>query len=316
MAATALRREEGIGLALAILAHAGLVVLIVARPPSHPLVPPPERITVTLSEDVGLISTSPDPQAAAAPDIAPDLGEPAPPEPEVLPPPPRPEPPKPVPPPPKPVLPKPTPPKPVARPVAKPAPMPVPKPRTVPAPQPSARPSPPPRAAPSPAARPAAKPAITPRTSPTATATPNTRPQARPGASRIGNDFLKGTPNAPATGQATTPPAAVAGPAVKSALAGAISRELKQHWLAPQGAEAEKLVTILSWNLNQDGSLAGYPVVVRQEGITDANRPQAARHAEQATRAVQLAAPFNLPPEHFAIWKRVTSFRFDKRLSQ
>lgn len=311
----ALRREEGIGLALAILAHAGLVALIVVQPPSRPAVAPPERITVTLSDDVALTSTSPNPAAEAAPDVAPDLGEPAPPEPEVLPVPPRPEPPRPAPPKPVPPLPKPVPPKPVppkpapAKPVTKPAPAPVPKPRVTPAPQPSARPVARPSASASPVARPAARPS-------TPAATAAARPQARPGASRIGKDFLPGVPNAPASGQASTPPAAAAGPAVKSALSGAISRELKQHWLSPQGAEAEKLVTILSWNLNQDGSLAGYPVVVRQEGITDANRPQAARHAEQAIRAVQLAAPFNLPPEHFAIWKRVTSFRFDKRLSQ
>ena len=66
----------------------------------------------------------------------------------------------------------------------------------------------------------------------------------------------------------------------------------------------------------RDGSLAGSPRVVRQEGITEANRPQAARHAEQAIRAVELAAPFDLPDQYYDAWKRVTSFRFDKRLSQ
>jgi hypothetical protein len=55
---------------------------------------------------------------------------------------------------------------------------------------------------------------------------------------------------------------------------------------------------------------------VRQEGITDANRAQAARHAEQAIRAVRLAAPFNLPDEFYPAWKRVTAFRFDRKLSQ
>lgn len=113
-----------------------------------------------------------------------------------------------------------------------------------------------------------------------------------------------------------SPPAQAIGPAVQSALAGSISRQLKPHWAAPQGADADKLVTILSWSLNRDGSLAGPPQVVRQEGITDANRPQAARHAEQAIRAVQLAAPFNLPPEYYDAWNRVASFRFDRKLSQ
>lgn len=84
----------------------------------------------------------------------------------------------------------------------------------------------------------------------------------------------------------------------------------------PQGADAELLVTILAWSLNRDGSLSGTPQVVRQEGITDTNRPQASRHAEQAIRAVQLAAPFNLPPEYYDAWKRVGLFRFDRKLSQ
>ena len=37
---------------------------------------------------------------------------------------------------------------------------------------------------------------------------------------------------------------------------------------------------------------------------------------EQAIRAVELAAPFNLPPEYYNAWKRVSSFRFDRKLSQ
>ena len=99
-------------------------------------------------------------------------------------------------------------------------------------------------------------------------------------------------------------------------MSGAISRQLKPKWAAPQGADADKLVTILSWSLDRNGSIAAGPTVVRQEGITDANRAQAARHAEQAVRAVRLAAPFELPDEYYDAWKRVASFRFDKRLSQ
>lgn len=145
---------------------------------------------------------------------------------------------------------------------------------------------------------------------------PSAKTVTKPGASRIGDDFLKGTPGGTAKAPAGPPPAATIGPAVRSALSGAISRQLKPKWVAPQGAEAELLVTILTWDLNPDGSLAGNPRVVRQEGITDANRAQAARHAEQAIRAVRLAAPFNLPDEFYPAWKRVTAFRFDRKLSQ
>ena len=101
-----------------------------------------------------------------------------------------------------------------------------------------------------------------------------------------------------------------------ASLVSGIARQIKPHWTAPQGVDADKLVTVLSWSLNPDGSLAGRPQVVQQLGITDTNRAQAQRHAEQAIRAVQLAAPFNLPAPYYAKWKRVASFRFDRKLSQ
>lgn len=276
MAVADLRSEERIGLILAVMAHAGLLALLVLHPPNPPTIPPPERMTVTLSDNVGLTSTSPEPQAKAAPDMAPLIGEV--PEPE-----------------------------PAAQPLPQPVPIPTPQPRVVPAPEP--KPKPIPRAVPSP--KPVAKPSAAP--APRVSQNP---PVKKPGASRIGSDFLPGVPGAQASGASRNPPAAAIGPAVQSALAGAISRQLKPRWAAPQGAEAEKLVTILAWSLNRDGSLAGTPRVVRQEGITDANRPQAPRHAEQAVRAVQLAAPFDLPEQYYDAWKRVGSFRFDKRLSQ
>lgn len=262
MASSALRREEVAGLAVALAAHAGLLALLVLHPGSAPVIPTPDRINVTLSEDVGLVSTSPEPQAAAAPPAAPDIA----PVPESVP---------------ESASP------PVSQPQIKPAPvaMPTPQPRPVPRPLP----------------RPQAQLTPAPRTA---------------SASRISSDFLKGVPGAQASGAAHNPPATAIGPAVQSALSGAISRQLKPHWAAPQGADAEKLVSILTWNLNRDGSLAGLPRLVRQEGITEANRAQAARHAEQAMRAVQLAAPFTLPAEYYSAWQRVASFRFDKRLSQ
>lgn len=127
---------------------------------------------------------------------------------------------------------------------------------------------------------------------------------------RVGRDFLAG-----ASGAGGGLPAQRAGPQVQSSLLGAMARQLRPYWQGkvPEGPDAEKLVTILRYSLNRDGTLAGVPEIVRQEGITEANRPQARRHAEQAIRAVQLAAPFDLPPEYHDIWKRVT-IRFDKRL--
>lgn len=184
----------------------------------------------------------------------------------------------------------------------------------LPKPLPRATVAPPPKPAPLAKSPPAKAPPATAGSA--APKAPPARTASKPGASRIGDDFLKGTPGGTAKTPAGPPPAATIGPAVRSALAGAISRQLKPKWVAPQGAEAELLVTILTWDLNPDGSLVGAPRVVRQEGITDANRAQAARHAEQAIRAVRLAAPFNLPDEFYPAWKRVTAFRFDRKLSQ
>lgn len=311
MAEAALRSEERIGLVVALAAHAALVAFLLWHPRGAPVVTPPDRIEVTFSEDVGLKSTSPEPNAQAAPDVAPEIGEPAPaqPEPEPVPEPVKPQP-KPIaspPPVPKPTM-RPEPPRPVAKPTMRPQPRPIPKPAprpsAAPAPRPIAKPVAKPNAAP---ARPASRPSVADAFKPTAT----------PGGTRVGSDFLKGVSGAQATGQSRNPPAQAAGPQVQASLLGAISRAVRPHWQgkAPEGADAEKLVTILRWTLNRDGTLAGRPEVVRQEGITDANRPQAARHAEQAIRAVQLAAPFDLPVEYYDTWKRVT-IRFDKRLSQ
>jgi outer membrane biosynthesis protein TonB len=251
-------------------------------------------MTVTLSEEAALTSTAPQPAVQAAPETAPELGEPAPvpivqPEPQ----------PRPVPPPPQ-VTPA-APPTKTAPPVVR-------------APAPKAPPAKAPPVKAPPAKAPATK---APAAKAPAAKAPASKALTRPaGASRIGDDFLKGVPGAKAAAAPAGQPAAAIGPAVRSALASAISRQLKPRWVAPQGAEAELLVTILTWELNPDGSLAGAPRVVRQDGITDANRAQAARHAEQAIRAVRLAAPFNLPEEYYSGWKRITAFRFDRRLSQ
>jgi hypothetical protein len=265
---------------------------------------PPDRIEVTISDDVSLTSTSPEPMADARPDVAPELGEPPPPEPETAPPAPRVEPPKPE-------------PRPAARPEPAPRPRPVASPKPVPRPvaRPTARPQPRAKPVTKPAPKPAVKPAAKPAAKPVAK--PAAKPPAQTGGSRVGSDFLQGVRGAQATGTSPNPPAQAASPQVQASLLGAISREIKPHWQGkvPEGADSEKLVTILRWSLNRDGSLAGTPQVVRQEGITDANRPQAARHAEQAIRAVQLATPFDLPDQYYDTWKRVT-IKFDKRLSQ
>jgi hypothetical protein len=251
-----LSREERIGLAIAVLLHVALVAWLALDRLGKEVQPPPERMTVSLAEEVAPQATSPEPLAQAAPDLAPTLGE------------------------------------------AAPEPIPTAEPRLAPAPRPSVAAS-----------------RTPPKVAPAATPQPRQRPDKPSGASRIGSDFLKGV-GGDARGTSQNAPAARAGPQVAASLSQAISRQLKPHWSAPQGVEADQLVTVLSFDLNEDGTLAGRPRVVSQSGVTDANRAQKARHAEQAIRSVQLAAPFDLPAKYYSLWKHVASFRFDRRLSQ
>ena len=281
-----LSAEEKIGVVVAIALHAGLVAWLALAPSRSTFQPPPERMTVSLSEEVAPEATSPEPMAQAAPETAPTLGE-AVPEPEPLPPEP---------------LAKVTPPEPAPRVIASPLPRPAP---------PVARP------VPRPVAKPSAKPVAKPPAK--AAAATDTRTRRRPdtpaGASRVGNDFLKGIPGGEARGAAQNPPAARAGPQVAASLRQAVARQLQPNWVAPQGAEVELLRTTISWSLNSDGTLSGSPQLASQEGVTDANRAQAKRHVEQAIRAIRLAAPFDLPEQYYGSWKRLR-FTFDRNLSR
>ena len=79
--------------------------------------------------------------------------------------------------------------------------------------------------------------------------------------------------------------------------------------------EKIRSLAAFAFDLNPDGSLAGRPQLVGQRGVNDTNKAQAGRHGEQAIRAVQLAAPFNLPGEYYAAWNTV-ALDFDWKLSQ
>lgn len=315
MAQNGITRGEAIGLGIALAGHVALVaVLVMAPSPPRPL--PPQRMQVTLSDEVGREATSPSREEAAS-DVAPQLGE-QPQESQAS-------------------QPAPTPkaePKPAPQPAPKPAPAPIPVPRPVPQPAP-AKPAPakPIPAQPTPTKPAPAKPeprkpspakadpigaALAKAQTGAAKASPGkatTAPTKAPaGGMRLGPDFLKGVA-ASGNGKAQTPPAAAISPHVKAALASAISRQLKPYWRVPQGVDTDQLVTILAFDLNPDGTLAGPVTLVRQEGITPSNRPQAALHRENAMRAIKLAAPFPLPPDLYEAWKHV-QWRFDRNLSQ
>ncbi|QWC56531.1 energy transducer TonB [Erythrobacter sp. 3-20A1M] len=284
MAATALRRDEKVGLGIALALHLALVAVLLLQDDERQPIEQPQRVTVNLASDVGLTSAAPQPVPESRTAEAPVLSD--------LPPPPALEAPL---------------PEPLPQPSAQPQPQPQPKPQPKPRSQPTSKPQPKRTSTPTKRTetRQASKPAPK-----TATTTKKTG-----GASRIGKDFLDGAGES-RTSQDTRVPASQIGASAQASLAQAIARQLKPHWRPVDGADREKLVSVISWRMNPDGSLAGKPRLVRQSGITDANKAQAARHAENAIRAVELAAPFNLPDEYYNGWKYVSAFSFDWKLSQ
>jgi outer membrane biosynthesis protein TonB len=308
----AIDRAEQTGLGIAVIGHlalfAALSLSLLNAPPLPVL--ESEPVEVELVTDIAPVTSAPDPQPLApAPALAPEPAPPvdaAPPEPAPLPPTP-----KPLPPQPRPPLPKPVPPAP--KPVPKPTPRAVPK----PAPKPAPSPKPAPRAVAKLTPKPAAKPA---------TARPAAKPEAKPARDvrPTGNlaGILTGSASRPGPSPSPKPQAAVAGPSaadlatIKRALGTEIGRQLKPKWKAPTGADVDQLVTILSWDLTSDGNLSGAPRFISQGGVTPSNQAQAAIHRDNAIKAVRAAAPFNLPSQHYSLWKSVISFKFDKRLSQ
>ena len=178
---------------------------------------------------------------------------------------------------------------------------------TTPPPRPQTQPSPRPQTR-------SSTPDTSPRRRPEPTRQPPRRqPAERPSGTRIGDNFLQGQGAATNTDE-TRIPANQIGRSARASLQQAINRQLRPYWDAPSGLDAEKLVTVLAFRLNEDGSLNGRPRVVSQSGINDSNRPQAALHAERAIRAVQRAAPFDLPDEYYNAWKNIREWRFDRRL--
>lgn len=263
-----LSREERLGLGIAVAAHVALVAGLMLQPGKRDAMPVPDRMTVSLADEVSLQSTSPDPATDAAAAVAPVLAPESEPAPVIEP--------------------QPAAERPVPQPVEPPRPrvQPKPQPKPTPAPKQQAKSKPQPTQAP---ARP--KPA---------------------GGSRIGDDFLKGTSDGDRAADRGSVAAAF-GPAEAASLNSAIARQIKPHWSAPSGVDAEELVTMVRFRLNRDGTLAGSPDCVSQSGVTASNAAQKGLHCERAIRAIRLAAPFDLPDQFYDKWKLVTS-RFDRRL--
>ncbi|HEX8622327.1 MAG TPA: TonB C-terminal domain-containing protein [Allosphingosinicella sp.] len=182
--------------------------------------------------------------------------------------------------------------------------------------QPVAQPEPAART-PAPAPRPAPRRVVQPKPSPAPTrpSPAPSRSASKPTPAR--KPFSVNIPDAAegdGKSDSATPPAAAVSAAAQASLGAEVRRQLKPHWKAPTGADAEQLRTEVVISLGRDGRVADVRVV-GTTGQTASNRPQVPLHQEHAVRAVRLASPFRLPAQFYEAWKqlRVT---FDKRLSQ
>lgn len=278
---------ELVSLSVAIVLHVALFLTLWLYQDTPEVVPRIERVSVSLAEDVGLEAAAPDPVAESRASTAPTLVT---------------------------------------------NPMPAPDfeaTQPIPAPRPVATTAPRPRATRAPRLRPTPRATRAPRPRATSTA-PRRRPDrpesqptqapaasTRGGGSRLSDNFLEGA-GASTTSSETRMPASQIGRSARASIGQAISRQVRPHFQnrVPTGADAEKLVTILAFELNEDGTLKGRPRVVRQLGVTPANAAQKDRHAEVAINAVRRAAPFDLPAEYYNAWKSIGGARFDRNLSR
>lgn len=287
MAGIALRNEEKIGLGAAVVLHGAVVAVLLMQTVRSEVSVFPERMTVSLATEVGLEAAAPDPVAESRASIAPTLSPESAPAPE----------------------PQPAPPERVER---APAPQPRPQPTRAARPMPTPTQPAPSRDRSRPDRTPAPRASSAPAPRPTSSPAPN-RTANSGGGSRIGDDFLEGRGSSTTT-QETRAPAAKFGSAERAALSSAITRQLRPHWTAPSGLDAEQLISTVTWELNADGTLRGTPRCrTDSSSITDSNRPQAGLHCERAIRAVQRAAPFNLPDQFYDRWKAL-EWQFDRRL--
>jgi outer membrane biosynthesis protein TonB len=279
-------RAEAAGLGVAAVGHLALLAAITYGVAATRLpVPKSDPIEVAFVEETGLESTAPSPSAQMPAPLAgpPEL-------------------------PPAPAMPEP----PAAQPAPTPAPSPAPALRPQPQPQPRAA-TPPPRPQPQPqpqsravpASKAVAKPAARPAPAPPKPA--NARRNAGGLSSVVAGLSDRETPS-----RTTTPPAAKAGPQVEASLVAEVRRQLKPHWKAPTGADAEQLRTEVILSLGANGQVTDISIV-GTSGQTASNRPQVPLHREQAERAIRLAAPFRLPAQYYEAWKQLR-ITFDKRL--
>ncbi|WP_077148384.1 hypothetical protein [Sphingopyxis sp. KK2] len=188
---------------------------------------------------------------------------------------------------PPPPVPTPTPPEPIARPTPAPSPKVVKK----------APPVPPKKAVP-PAAQKAA-PKVPPKVPPkTGTRGPTGRLDGI--TDGLGKEPTRTPPK-------TGAPAAATAAEVRKSIDVSIKSKVNPRWqrCSVSGVDVDQLKTVVKFRLTASGALAGFSSVTTT-GENESNKFQVQRHQECAKRAVELAAPFDLPEENYSFWQNYT----------
>lgn len=193
------------------------------------------------------------------------------------------------------------------------APEPVPAP---PLPEPVVRPTP------APTPKQVARPKPAPAKQPPATqkAQPKAAPKAPPAKNRparptgrldgIAEGLSKSQPKSPASKGA---PAAATAAEIRQSIDASINAKVRPKWNSCKvtGVDVGLLKTKVEFKLTRSGALAGFTSVTTT-GQNESNQFQVSRHQECAKRAVELAAPFDLPDESYGFWQE-SELTFFKR---
>jgi hypothetical protein len=102
-------------------------------------------------------------------------------------------------------------------------------------------------------------------------------------------------------------PAAQTAAEVRKSIDVSIKGAVASRWNSCRvsGVDVDALKTTIKFRLTQAGGLDGVTSVVTT-GQNDSNQFQVARHQECAKRAIELAAPFDLPAENYDFWRNYT----------
>lgn len=181
---------------------------------------------------------------------------------------------------------------------APPEPEPIVRPTPAPTPKQVARPTPAPQKKTPPAVK-KAPPKAAPKSAPAKQAT--ARPTGR--LDGITDGLGREQTKAPSKGAPATKTAAE----VKRSIDVSIKAAIRPRWdsCRVSGVDVDQLKTVVKFRLTQSGALAGFTSVTTT-GENDSNKFQVQRHQECAKRAVELAAPFDLPEENYSFWQNYT----------